>query len=114
MLLFEFDAVQGCCVPCFSCCFLSLPLPHLALCLVGVVVEVVHRLLSSLRDVVGIFSPYVHTRRHIRPRVATACSHPSSSPTAATATVAMADYDDKPATPGTPGLPAAVRRKLHA
>lgn len=53
---------------CFSRCFLSPLLPRLVvLFLVGVVVEVVHRLLSPLRDVVGIFSPYVHARRHTCP-----------------------------------------------
>ena len=53
---------------CFSRCFLSPLLPRfVVLSLVGVVVEVVHRLLSPLRDVVGIFSPYVHARRHTCP-----------------------------------------------
>jgi len=52
--------------------FVFAAVPHffrpVVLSLVGVAVEVAHRLLSLLRDVVGIFSQYVQPRRHTRLR----------------------------------------------
>ena len=54
---------------CFSLFFLLFSSTSSApsLCPVGVVVEVVHRLLNLPRDLLGVFSQYVQPRRHTRP-----------------------------------------------